>query len=78
MCRVNGKKKNKTGSVRITYVEVLSCNHRCRGKAISITYSLSLSVCVCVGGGLVIQRAMRMHHIVICDLSDSTIVFLIS
>jgi len=33
-------------------------------------------VCVCVLN-LVIQRAMRMRHIVICGLGSSTVVFLI-
>jgi hypothetical protein len=43
-----------------------SCNHRCSGKAISITYVK------CGFVALVIQHAMRMCH-VICGLSGSTI-----
>ena len=46
-----------------------SCNDRCRGKAISITYS------ECVSVALVIQHAMRMRHIVVCGLPRSTIFF---
>ena len=46
----------------------VSCNHCFSGKAMSITYE-------CVFVVLVIQRAMHMHHIVICGLSDSTIFF---
>ena len=44
----------------------LSCNHCCRGKAISITYS------ECVSVTLRIQHAMRLRHTVICGLSGST------
>jgi hypothetical protein len=49
--------------------EVCSCNHCCRVKAISITYS------ECMFAALVIQHTMCMRHIVICGLSDSTIFF---
>ena len=49
--------------------EARSRNHFCSGKAISTTYS------ECVSVTFVIQRAVRMHHIVICGLSGSTIVF---
>ena len=49
--------------------EARSRNHCCSGKWISIAYS----ECVFVALGL--QHAMRMCHIVICVLSDSTIFF---
>ena len=39
-----------------------------REKAISIAYSENVSV------ALIIQRAMRMRLIVICDLSGSTVI----
>jgi len=35
----NSQLLNKTGNLRITYKKARSCNHCCRGKAISITYS---------------------------------------
>jgi hypothetical protein len=44
-----------------------SNNHCCSGKAVSITYSEGAFV------ALVTQHAMRMRHIVICVLPDSTI-----
>ena len=46
-----------------------ACNHYCTGKAIGITYSECLPI------ALGIQREMRMRHVVICDLSGSTIFF---
>ena len=49
--------------------EARSCNHCCRGNTIGITYS------ECVSVALVIQHAMRMCLIVICDLSGATIFF---
>jgi len=48
-------------------IEARTCNHRCSGKAVSITYS----ECVLVLLG--IQHAMRVCHIVICGLSGSTV-----
>ena len=42
-------------------IEAFSCNHFCRGKAISITYE-------CVYVDSVSQHVMRMRHIVICCL----------
>jgi len=50
------------------YTEVLSCNHWCSEKAISITY------CGYVFVALGIQLVMRMGHI-ICDLSGSAVFF---
>jgi hypothetical protein len=44
-------------------IEALSCNHCCRGKAISITY------CECVSVVLVIQHAMRMRLIILSSVA---------
>jgi len=41
-------------------IEARSRNYFCRGKAISITYS----ECRPVSVALIIQHAMRMHHII--------------
>ena len=51
--------------------EAHSSNHIFTGKALSITYS----DCVFVAVG--IHHAMRISHIVICDLSGSTIFFFV-
>ena len=49
--------------------DVRSRNHCCRGKAISVIYS------ECVSVALVIKRAKRMRHIVICGLFGCTVFF---
>jgi len=48
---------------------MLSCNHYWSGKAINITYTEHVFV------ALGIQHKLRMRHVVICGLSDSTIFF---
>ena len=48
-------------------MEARSRNHWCSGKAVSITHSEYMSL------ALVTQHATRMRHIVIYDLSGSTI-----
>ena len=53
---------NKTGNVCINVTLRNSLNNHCyHGKAISITYS------ECVAVALVIQHAVHIYHIVICD-----------
>jgi len=47
--------------------EVRSCYHCCSGNTISITYSESVFV------DFGIQYAMRMRHIVTCDLLSYTL-----
>jgi len=65
---------NKTGNVRITYIEGRSCNHCCSGKATSITYAECVCVCVCSLRHL----ACNVHaHIFICGLARSTNFFLL-
>ena len=50
-------------------MEVLSCNHCCSGKAVSITYSKFVFVT------FIIQHAVRMRHTVICGMPRSTVFF---
>jgi len=52
-------------------IEARSRSHCCCEKSISITYAVGLSL------ALVIQRTLRMRHIVICGLRGSTIFFYI-
>ena len=47
-------------------IQARSCNRCCSGKGITVTYSVFVFV------ALDIQHAMRMRHIVICDLPRST------
>ena len=60
--------QDKQRTYNVTFRRV-SCNHCRSGKAITITYS------ACVFVDLGINSAMRMRHIIICRLSDSTIFF---
>ena len=46
--------------------EASSFNHCCSGKAISSTYS------VCAFVALGTKHAMRIHHVVVCDLPGSS------
>jgi len=55
-------KGKKTANVRIIQHSGTSCNHRCSGQALSITYSK------CGFVALGIQNSTRMRHIVICGL----------
>jgi len=50
-------------------IQARSHNDCCSVKAINIIYN------DCVSVALVIQHAKRMRHIVVCDLSDSTVFF---
>jgi len=59
---VAGNKVDRQCTVQRNIV-ARSCNHCCSGRAISITYSEFVFV------ALSIQHAMRMRHIVVCDLS---------
>jgi hypothetical protein len=50
---------NKRGLVHVEQHSGVSCNHLCRGKVMSITYSERVFVCV----ALVMQDATRMRRI---------------
>jgi hypothetical protein len=63
--RLDNTKRDKEYTYNVTSRRVLATIF-CVGKAINITYCLCVCVCVCVA--LVIQHAMRMRHIVTCDL----------
>jgi hypothetical protein len=60
--------KDRQCTYNVTF-EARSCHHCCSGKAMTIAHY------ECVFVALVIQHATRMRHIVICDLSSSTIFF---
>ena len=60
---------NKISNYVQRYNEAHSFNQICSGKVVSITYS------ECVFVAVVIQRAMRLLHIVICCLFGSIIFF---
>jgi hypothetical protein len=60
---------SKTGNVRVTYHWDAFVQPMMQWKSYNITYSKS------VIAGLCIQHATRMRHIVVCGLSDSTILF---
>jgi hypothetical protein len=64
-CMISVLKSNSEGNVGNT--EVCSCNHCHSGKAVSATHSEGVDV------ALGIQHAMRMRHIIVCDLPDCTI-----
>jgi len=54
------------------YIEAHSYNHRCHGKAISITYS----ECVCVYSfSYPACNAHASYYIIICSLCGSTVFF---
>jgi hypothetical protein len=48
-------------------IEACSCNHYCRGKAISITYF------ECVFVALVIEHVKRMHPIILSFVACPTV-----
>ena len=74
-CAVRCKRPYRSDHVRVKRQEMCvernnearSCNHCRSGKAVSITYSECLFI------ALAIQHAMRMRHIVICDLPRYTV-----
>jgi ABC-type spermidine/putrescine transport system permease subunit I len=49
--------------------EARSCNHGCRGKAISITYSVCVCVCVSVCVAFFIQHAKRTRRVVLASVA---------
>ena len=72
VARIKGVKVtdiNKRSNVGIGDIQGRSRNRCFRGKAVSITYS------ECVSVALVAPNAMRMRHIVICDLPSCTLFF---
>ena len=57
-------KGKKAGNYGLCNIKVFLCNHRCRGKVISVTYS----ECVCVA--LVTQHAKLMRRFILSPVTS--------
>ena len=67
--KVREDRRGEKISGQVMYVQPRSRNHCCSGKAISIRYSESVFV------ALVIKHAIRLRHIVTCNMSGSAIFY---